>query len=252
MDCTFGQKGLPQSATGQTALFTGLAAPRLIGGHVTGFPGEKLSEMILNHSILKQLKEKGLKITSANAYSHEYFKTVEEKKKKVSASTLTIQAAGIPIRMLEDLEKGNAVFMDITHHLLKTRNSGFLEISPRKAGMNLINILNQNDFVLYEYFWTDYCGHRGTLKEKKEIISHLNAFLKTIVKKTDTGKHTIIVASDHGNIECSKSRKHTDNPIPLIVFSKKASVKNLFYHGVKELSDIPNLIIKGFLSRVLK
>ncbi|MBI3975273.1 MAG: metalloenzyme, partial [Armatimonadetes bacterium] len=37
-DATLGVPGLPQSATGQTALLTGLNAPALIGRHVTAYP----------------------------------------------------------------------------------------------------------------------------------------------------------------------------------------------------------------------
>ena len=38
LDATLGVPGLPQSGTGQTALFTGMNAPKLIGKHFGPFP----------------------------------------------------------------------------------------------------------------------------------------------------------------------------------------------------------------------
>jgi len=41
-DATLGVAGLPQSATGQTAIFTGVNASALLGRHLWGFPNERL------------------------------------------------------------------------------------------------------------------------------------------------------------------------------------------------------------------
>lgn len=37
-DAKSGIPGLPQSATGQTALWTGFLAPKILGRHLSGFP----------------------------------------------------------------------------------------------------------------------------------------------------------------------------------------------------------------------
>ena len=42
VDACLGVPGLPQSATGQTALFTGVNAPALVGDHITAFPTQRL------------------------------------------------------------------------------------------------------------------------------------------------------------------------------------------------------------------
>ena len=44
LDACLGVPGLPQSATGQTALFTGLNAPALVGDHVSAHPTAPLRE----------------------------------------------------------------------------------------------------------------------------------------------------------------------------------------------------------------
>ena len=68
VDATFGVHGRPQSASNQTAIFTGEPAPRLIGRHVLGFPDEKLRRLLLARSIVKRLAEAGRRSSFANCY----------------------------------------------------------------------------------------------------------------------------------------------------------------------------------------
>ena len=44
IDATLGVPGLPQSGSGQTALFTGVNAARVAGTHVFAFPTERLRD----------------------------------------------------------------------------------------------------------------------------------------------------------------------------------------------------------------
>ncbi len=251
-DAHLGFNGTPQSATGQTCLFTGENAIKLIGGHLTGFPGEELTQMLLDHSIFKKLKERGFKAISANAYSTDYFERVKKKKALISASTVSIQAADIPFKMLDDLQKGDAVFMDITHHLLRERYPEIKEIPSSKAAKNMVNILKKHHFVMYEYFWTDMLGHKGTYDEKKIILKNLSIFLKTLVKNLNLKKDTIIICSDHGNIEDGINRGHTDNLVPTLVFSKRKDVLKYFYKEITDLCSVPNSILRGFNDGLLK
>ena len=45
--------GLPQSATGQTSLFTGVNASKRLGRHLSRFPNEELRGIIKEYSLLK-------------------------------------------------------------------------------------------------------------------------------------------------------------------------------------------------------
>ncbi len=53
LDACLGVEGLPQSATGQTALFTGVNAPAAVGMHVSAYPTAALRDLIMSHSLLK-------------------------------------------------------------------------------------------------------------------------------------------------------------------------------------------------------
>lgn len=251
VDPALGVEGIPQSATGQTALLTGVNAPKQIGGHITGFPGPLLSEIIKEHSLLKKLKEQGFKVTSANAYSQEYFEKVKKTNRRVSATTLAIAAAHIPFRTDQEWESKEAVFADITQSWIKKLYPQVKKTTPARAAVRLKNIINQYDFVLYEYFLTDLYGHRGNNKEKKEILSHLNGFLKKLVKTLDLKKHTLVITSDHGNIEDNTIKTHTKNLVPVLVFSKNKKRLKWFFDHTKELTHVAPLILEGLKNKIL-
>ena len=110
LDACLGVEGLPQSATGQTALFTGVNAAALVGAHVAAYPTETLRQVIAGHSVLKRATDHGLRATFANAYTGTYWQRVAQDKLRHSASTLTTMAAGLRFRTLDDLRRGEAVY----------------------------------------------------------------------------------------------------------------------------------------------
>src|SRR5947208_11339573 len=68
IDAALGVPGLPQSATGQTAILTGVNAPAIMGHHLSGFPGPTLRRVLFEHSLLKQVRERGKSATFLNAF----------------------------------------------------------------------------------------------------------------------------------------------------------------------------------------
>ena len=72
-DATLGVDGLPQSATGQTTIFTGVNAARELGCHWGPHPNEPLRQIIEQESIFKKLSHQGGLGAFANAYPERYF-----------------------------------------------------------------------------------------------------------------------------------------------------------------------------------
>src|SRR5712691_10527870 len=91
-DATLGVTGLPQSATGQTALLTGVNASQLVGRHVTAYPTAQLRTVLTERNLFAQVKAIGGKVTLANAYTDEYFKAVEERRLRHAAITFSALA----------------------------------------------------------------------------------------------------------------------------------------------------------------
>jgi len=83
-DASLSVKGLPQSATGQTALLTGINAAKILGRHLSGFPSKTLREILLQESIFLKLQKIGKVGTFANAFTPEYF---QRHRRKISATT---------------------------------------------------------------------------------------------------------------------------------------------------------------------
>lgn len=246
IDALLNIKGLPQSATGQTTLFTGVNAAEVLGYHLTATPNEKLKNIIYEKSILKQIKDLGFKVTGANAYTKEYLENVEKELAPLSASSYTILAANENFRLFDKLKIGKAVFMDITNEILIKRGYKIKKISPKKASANLLNIVKEYDFVLYEYFLTDYFGHgKGSIKDVKKILKNINNFIKHFVLNMNSNT-TLIITSDHGNIENIKVKPHTENPVPLIVISKKKKIIDFLYNNIESIVDVTPQIVNLF------
>ena len=242
IDATLGVPGLPQSGTGQTALFTGVNAAQVAGTHVFAFPTEQLRQVIAEHSILKQATERGLRATLANAYSDGYWSWAEKRRRgRHSASTLANMAAGLPFRTFEDLRQGRAVYWDITHKVARERFHADLEpISAPEAGRRLACLAETYHLVLYESFLTDLAGHRRLPWPLERTLSRVDGFLGGLLETRPEGA-TVVVCSDHGNVEDSASKGHTANPVPLLVVGPGAV--STLWERVRDITGVPKAIL---------
>ncbi len=223
LDACLGVPGLPQSATGQTALFTGVNAPALVGEHVTAFPTSALREVIAEHSLLKRAAEAGARVLFANAHSERFWEMIREKRRRLGASTLTALAADAPIPDLDDLSEGRAVLWDITHEVASQHLDYELPLVPaEEAGARLARLAGDYDLVLYESFLTDLAGHRRI--EADWVLTRVDDFSGRSPGPSLGADTTLVVCSDHGNLEDATSKSHTTNPVPLLVVGPGASV----------------------------
>ncbi len=217
LDACLGVAGRPQSATGQTALFTGINAAQLLGYHLTAYPNRELTRLINEHNILKRATESGYRATFANAYTPTYFRLVEEGKRRHSATTLSVLAAGLPFRLLADLERGQAVYWDITHRFLNEHlKIPMPVIEPELAGRRLARLADEYDLVLYECFLPDLIGHRKDVQEALALLETLDRFLTGLLDEMGSAV-SLVLSSDHGNLEDMSTGLHTTNPVPLLV-----------------------------------
>src|SRR5438067_9940914 len=202
-DARLGIEGRPQSASGQTTILTGVNAPALIGHHKQGFPNQTLLDIIREHSIFLQLKRAGVNpITFANTYTKRFF---ESWPRWISATTAAVEAAGLRFNQVEDLRAGAAVFHDFTNELLNERlieRGEKVDLrSPEEAGAVLANIAGANRFTLYEYFITDKIGHAQDRAKARRVLPLLARFIRALLGELDLERSTVILTSDHGNIE---------------------------------------------------
>ncbi|WP_093688720.1 alkaline phosphatase family protein [Sporolituus thermophilus] len=244
VDARLETAGLPQSATGQTALFTGINAAKELGRHVAGFPGPQLTEFIRQYGIMKRLVDKKYMATSANMYTPNYLNLVAARKRRHAATTLVILEAGQPLRSLAELLNGDAVYQDLTNEMLAEAGFPVPLVTPALAGRRLVEIACRHHFTMFEYFQTDRCGHKQDWQKAAHIVGRLDQFFWAIWQAMPANM-TVIIASDHGNFEDFSVRTHTYNPVPVIVFGCRCTEAA---EQIRQLTDVTPTII-GLLER---
>lgn len=246
IDAILGIDGIPQSATGQTSIMTGINAQKILGHHHTAFPNETLIKVIKTQNLLKALKNRDIKTTCANMYSKEYFeKRKARTKNMLPVSALSIMHSEIPFRFLDDYKKGEAVFADITNNVIKSRGYDIEIITPEKAAENMLNICNKNDFVFFEYFITDTYGHKRLRDKLINEVEKLNRFIQTLWNDGNNNID-IILTSDHGNCEDLTTGNHTKNPVPFLYMSNNKQLKDLFNKKVTNITNFKWAVLKHF------
>jgi len=213
-DACLGVPGLPQSATGQTSLFTGVHVAALQGEHVTAHPTARLREVITEHSLLKRAVGAGKRAYFANAHSERFWQMIREGKRRLAASTLTAMAAGLEIPTLEDLAQGRAVLWDITHEIASAHMGYQVPLlEAAEAGKRLAHLATEFDLLLFESFLPDLAGHRRI--ESAAVLMLLDDFLGGLLAHRSP-QTTLVLCSDHGNVEDATTKMHTANPVPLL------------------------------------
>jgi 2,3-bisphosphoglycerate-independent phosphoglycerate mutase len=241
VDATLGIGGLPQSATGQTALFTGVNAARLIGRHLSGWPSPRLRTLLRSDSIFIRLKAGGRRVAFANAFTPGYFLRPV---RLMSASTLHMLYAGLRPRWIWQIPSGEAVYQDFTNRMLIESGFDVPEHTPEQAGSNLRGLLEKFDFVLYEFFLTDAAAHRRIGIDTVEVIKRLERMLTTLIDSCGPRRHTLVLCSDHGNIEDDSTRGHTRNPVPLAAWGRGAEP---ILEEVRDITGIASAICRFVL-----
>ena len=222
VDATLGIEGLPQSATGQTALLTGVNCAQILGYHKQGFPNKELRDILREKSILKKVTELERKAAFINAFRPRFFKhRTEEIISKLSVTTVANWAAGLSFFTLKDVIERRSLYQDFTNIDLIARGFNMPIFTPHEAGEILASEAQQYDFCLYEYFKTDHAGHSQNMNRATEEIAKLEEFIKSLLSHIDLDRCTLIVTSDHGNIEDLSVRSHTKNRVPVMVWGSQ-------------------------------
>ncbi len=245
-DACLGVEGRPQSASGQTTILTGINAPALLGYHKQGFPNAAMLEIIREHSIFLQLTRAGIQpITFANTYTQKFF---DERPRWVSATTAAVEAAGLPFRNVADLKAGRAVYQDFTNAMLIDRGEGVGLRTPDEAATVLARIASENRFTLYEYFITDKVGHAQDMAKARIVLTNLAKLIRGVLSGIDLSRTSVILTSDHGNIEDLSSRNHTLNSVPTIVWGAD---KEFITNRIKTLADITPAIVETLTTKAV-
>ncbi len=244
-EATLGVEGLPQSATGQTTILTGVNCSQLLGRHLQGYPNERLRDVLREYSILKSVKGMGRRATFINAYRPLFFKLKEKTKWRLSTTTVANLSAELPFFKIEDIRQERSIYHDFTNESLIARGFDVPCFSANDAARILARVSKAHDFVLYEYFLTDRIGHTQDMNRAIDQIEKLERFISALLNEVDLDESLIILTSDHGNIEDLSVKTHTRNRVMTLLWGRGA---NELKDTIRSLEDISPAILK-FLER---
>jgi hypothetical protein len=218
LDAKLGFSGLPQSATGQTTLLTGKNGAEIMEGHYGPYPGPTLKKEIDKGTLFSDVLASGKRAILANLYPPGYFQAIETKQQKYNVPVYAALQAGLELLRIDDYRAGKAVSADLTGAYLHRHDATLLPFSAFEMGQRLATLAQQHNFTFFDVWLTDHAGHRWPFEKCVELVETLDAFLQGVVE--NLGDVTLLVTSDHGNLEDKSVKTHTLADVPLMVMGE--------------------------------
>lgn len=249
LDAALGVSGLPQSATGQAVLLTGINVPGAIGYHYGPKPNPEVAAYLNNgNTVFSHLAEKGRTAALLNAYPPRYFHGIESGRRLYSAFPLALTSAGFPLHTRDDLYSGRALSADFTgegwHGFLGMTDAPIL--TPREAGKKTAELAAGYDLSLFEYWATDYAGHKQNMPAACTLLETFDTVLGSLVEAWKAPGNLILITSDHGNLEDVSTRRHTDAAVPCLLIGS-VEARRRFAEDLTDLTGIAPAILRLIL-----
>lgn len=244
VDACLGVDGLPQSATGQAMLLTGINVSAAVGYHYGPKPNPPVAKFITNGNLFSQIKQAGLEARFLNAYPPRYFQGIESGRRIYSAIPLAAVSAGVKLHTFDDLYVGQALSADFTAQGWR-EHLGFSDVPmllPAEAGHRLAELALQADFSLFEYWLSDYAGHNQDMTQAVHLLETFDAVLGGLLDAWSDAHGLVLITSDHGNLEDLSTRRHTFNPVPVLVLGAP-ELRLPFVERLHNLCDITPAIV---------
>ncbi|MEX0681067.1 MAG: alkaline phosphatase family protein, partial [Balneolales bacterium] len=248
IDACLGVEGLPQSGTGQVSLFTGINAAQEVGKHFGPYPHSSTRKFLREASIFNQFNKNGGQCYFMNAFPHIYFEQ-SQKKNRWSCTTLMTRKAGISLNTIQEVINGSAITSEFTQEAWRTRLSIDIPIiKVEEAADRVITVAEKFDLVLVEYYLTDKAGHKQDMDHAKETLTRLDRFLLRLMEKVPKNDHTLLLTSDHGNLEDLSVKTHTRNRVPFFVLGNRIKA----FYKVNSIQDVTPSCLNWYQSTNLK
>lgn len=214
IDARLGVDGLPQSGTGQSTLFTGVNCAELAGRHWGPFPHTSSRSVLASESLFARLGPE--RSAFANAYPERFFR-ISAERDRWSTTTRCCLDAGVTIRTLDHLRAGDAIAADLTGvGLARVAESPIEPITEAGAAASISRLCDAYPLVVAEYFHTDKAGHAQDMGAARRCLESIDRFLTALVDTLDWSRTTLVLTSDHGNMEDLSVKTHTLHPVPLL------------------------------------
>ena len=248
VDPAVGVSGLPQSATGQAILLTGINIPAALGYHYGPKPNPEVAAFLKEETLFSRFAKEGKKAALLNAYPPRYFHGIDSGKRLYSSIPMSVTNAGLTLFRHDALLAGHALSADFTGEGWRTM-LGFLDapvMTGKEAGKKLAELAKEYDFSLFEYWASDYAGHKQEMDNAIRLMETFDEILGGLIEAWDDDG-LILVTSDHGNMEDMSTRRHTDADVPALVIGNRAA-RDKFTRDMTQLTDIAPAIWRTVMS----
>lgn len=217
VDANLRMPGLPQSGTGQTAIFTGVNGARRFGRHFGPYPPTSLRPIIAERSLFRRVRDAGKLAVLANAFPQRFFDYTASGTRRLNVLTMASLAAEIPLKNADDLAADRAVSADFVRDRWKEMGHHNVEpVTPDVAGLHAAKIIADHDLTVFDYWITDHVGHAQDMTRAVIALERLDAFLGGLLAEVDLRTTLLLAISDHGNVEDLSTKMHTRNPVPCL------------------------------------
>lgn len=237
IDPRMGVSGRPQSGTGHASIITGKNIPQQIGEHYGPKPNAATRQIVDEGSLFSAVIQHGKPAALLTAYPPHLLHDIARGKTLPTPFQQAAMRAGLSLMTAADLEAGRAISGDWTGHGWH-EHLGFPDmplISAYQAGQRLAYLAPQYAFSVVVHIFTDIVGHRGTLADGIAQLETLDAVFAGLLQHWDETDGTILLVSDHGNMEHLGDRHHTENDVPFLVVGRHATE---LVRQVNTLADI--------------
>ncbi|HEY1015641.1 MAG TPA: hypothetical protein VGE07_23225, partial [Herpetosiphonaceae bacterium] len=226
--------------TGHTVLWTGRNAPALLGRHFPAYPAPSQRPLIAESNLFGETLALGRRPLIATIHRSDYWALVASRQQRATAVALAAKAAGLALPTVDDYLAGRALPWDITTDFIRRWGAfeGVPPVAADEAGRRLSRLLAEADLVHYECYLPDFVGHERIDAEPGQVLELIDALLGGALAELPPDA-SLLVVSDHGNLEEPWHKRHTTNPVPLLVAGPAAR----FAAGAADLTDVTPLIL---------
>ncbi len=239
IDACLGVEGLPQSGTGQASLLSGENAAREIGKHFGPFPHSGIKHLLKEQSLFNKAQKINKSCHFINAYPEIFFRKAT-KRDRWSCTTLMARSADVVLNTTEDVKNGKAITAGITQEAWRDHlNIKVPVIEPETAANRLLKQSERFDLLLHEYYLSDKAGHSQNSKHAESVLSIYDRFLCHLIRNKSRNT-TLILSSDHGNVEDLSTKTHTFNKVPLFVSGSGTEL----FASAESIIDVTPAIIR--------
>lgn len=245
IDARLGVPGDPQSASGQATLLTGRNIPKHMGEHYGPKPNEAIAAALREDNLFKQVLARGGSVQLLNAYPPRYFEAIRSRYRLYSSIPLAASLAGLPLMTADDLQAGRALAADFTG-IGWAAQPDFPPApiySPEEAGQQLARLSLVADLTWFDYWPSDYAGHRASLEQATALLETLDRVLGGLVDAWADRPDLVVLTSDHGNLEDLAHRGHTLAPVPGLLIGPR-DLRRSFARGLADLTGFHDAILR--------